>query len=190
MWKLIAGLAVAAPAGVFVPLGWFPGIARRAAIGPFVLAVFIITISIPAALHGGVLSENDFKRVEMVKPLFEKLMVDLVQTSKKTDISSGDADCVTTTMRELLQISEELSSYEYLITIEKEITDSSDNSPVRGVVKFAIEKANTILLEERKRLTQVSDRCSRFPVGFAKTQQALQFIETTSNLLNSIQLRP
>jgi len=71
-------------------------------------------------------------------------MTDLVQTSKP-DISTADADCITSTIRELLQISKELSSYEYLITIEKEIKDFGDNSPVQGVVKFAIEKSNTIL---------------------------------------------
>src|SRR3954470_21312305 len=113
MRKLFAGLAAAAAARVFVPVGAFPGRTHCARIGPFLLAFVVIISSIPSALHGGVLSENDFKRVEMVKQLFEKLMIDLVQTSKRTDISPGDADCVTTTMRELLQISEELSSYEY-----------------------------------------------------------------------------
>ena len=143
----------------------------------------------PDVSRSGVLSESDFKKVETIKPLFQNLMIDLVQTSKRSDISSGDVECVMSTIRELLQISEELSSYEYLITIEKEITDSGDNSPIKGVVKFAIEKSNTILAEERKRLLQVSDRCSRFPLALGKTQQALQFIDTTTNLLNSIQVR-
>ena len=80
-----------------------------------------------------------------IKPTFQSLMTDLVQTSKRPDISTADADCITSTIRELLQISKELSSYEYLITIEKEIKDFGDNSPVQGVVKFAIEKSNTIL---------------------------------------------
>ena len=144
----------------------------------------------PDVSRSGVLSESDFKKVETIKPLFQNLMGDLVQTPKRPDISTGDADCVISTIRELLQISEELSSYEYLITIEKEMTDFGDNSPVKGVVKFAIEKSNTILAEERKRLVQLSDRCcSRFPLAFGKTQQALQFIDTTTNLLNSIQVR-
>jgi hypothetical protein len=149
---------------------------------------FGILMLAPGVSNSGVLSESDFKKVEEIKPLFQNLMGDLAQTSKRSDISSGDADCITSTMRELLQISEELSSYEYLITIEKEMTDFGDNSPVQGVVKFAIEKSNTILAGERKRLTQLSDRCSRFPLAFGKTQQALQFIDTTTNLLNSIQV--
>ncbi|MBR1144624.1 hypothetical protein JQ567_15150 [Bradyrhizobium sp. AUGA SZCCT0431] len=143
----------------------------------------------PNVSSSGVLNESDFKKVEAIKPLFQTLMGDLVQTAKRPDISTGDADCITSTIRELLQISEELSSYEYLITIEKEVTDMGENSPVKGVVKFAIEKTNTILAEERKRLVQLSDRCSRFPLAFGKTQQALQFIDTTTNLLNSIQVR-
>ena len=150
---------------------------------------FGILMLAPGVSNSGVLSESDFKKVEEIKPLFQSLMGDLAQTSKRPDISSGDADCVMSTIRELLQISEELSSYEYLITIEKEMTDFGDNSPVQGVVKFAIEKSNTILADERKRLTQLSDRCSRFPLAFGKTQQALQFIDTTTNLLNSIQVR-
>ena len=137
----------------------------------------------------GVLTESDFKKVEDIKPLFQNLMGDLVQTSKRSDISSGDADCIKSTIRELLQISEELSSYEYLITIEKEMTDFGDNSPMRDIVKFAIEKSNTILTSERKRLAQLSDQCTRFPLSFGKTQQALQFIDTTTNILNSIEAR-
>jgi hypothetical protein len=148
-----------------------------------------ITLLAPNASSGGVLSESDFKKVEDIKPLFQNLMGDLVQTSKRPDISSGDADCIKSTIRELLQISEELSSYEYLITIEKEITDFGDNNPMRGIVKFAVEKSNTILASERKRLAQLSDQCTRFPLSFGKTQQALQFIDTTTNILNSIQVR-
>ncbi len=143
----------------------------------------------PRAASSGVLSESDLNRVEEIKPLFQNLMTDLVQTSKRPDISSADADCITSTIRELLQISEELSSYEYLITIEKEIKDFGDNSPVQGVVKFAIEKSNTILTDERKRLVQLSDRCSRSQLSLAKTQQALQFIDTTSSVLSSIRAR-
>jgi hypothetical protein len=161
---------------------------RRGWIGSFALGVALLVLA-PDASRSGVLSESDFKKVEAIKPLFQNLMGDLVQTSKRSDISSGDVECITSTIRELLQISEELSSYEYLITIEKEMTDFGDNSPVKGVVKFAIEKSNTILAEERKRLVQLSDRCSRFPLAFGKTQQALQFIDTTTNLLNSIQVR-
>lgn len=149
----------------------------------------VMLVLAPVVSVGGVLTESDFRKVETIKPLFQNLMGDLVQTLKRPELSTGDADCINSTVRELLQISEELSSYEYLITIEKEIADDGDRSPVKGVVKFAIEKSNTILIEERKRLVQLSERCSRFPLALGKTQAAVQFIDTTTNLLDSIQKR-
>jgi hypothetical protein len=150
------------------------------------LAVILLASGV---CRSGVLTESDMKKVEDIKPLFQNLMGDLVQTSKRSDLSSGDADCVKSTIRELLQISDELSSYEYLITIEREMTDFGDNNPMRGIVKFAVEKSNTILADERKRLAQLSDQCARFPLSFGKAQQALQFIDTTTNVLNSVQAR-
>ena len=162
--------------------------ARRGRLVPALLA-FVILVLVPNMSSGGVLSESDFRKVEEIKPLFQNLMGDLVQTSKRSDISSGDADCIISTIRELLQISDELSSYEYLITIEKEMTDFGDKSPMQGVVKFAIEKSTAVLTGERKRLVQLSDRCSRFPLAIEKMQQTLQFVDTTIKLLNSIQVR-
>ena len=188
VWKLLVGFARSETQDVCVPARRSVAGLRRGWIGSLAVGAAMVVLA-PDVSRSGVLNESDFKKVETIKPLFQNLMIDLVQTSKRSDISSGDADCVMSTIRELLQISEELSSYEYLITIEKEITDSGDNSPIKGVVKFAIDKSNTILAEERKRLLQVSDRCSRFPLGLGKNQQALQFIDTTTNLLNSIQVR-
>src|SRR3984957_14946804 len=190
-------------ARVFPVLGGAPGrqpmpqrtsIARawtgacRAGLKSLVLGLAVLLVA-PGVCSSGVLSESDFKNVENIKPLFQNLMGDLVQTAKRSDISTADADCVNSTIRELLQISDELSSYEYLITIEKEMTDFGDNNPIRGIVKFAVEKTNTILASERTRLAQLSDRCARFPLSFGKTQQALQFIDTTTDVLNSIQAR-
>lgn len=162
--------------------------ARRGWLASAALTLAILVLA-PGISSGGVLSESEFRKVEEIKPLFQALMVDLVQTSKRPDISSGDADCLTSSIQELLQISEELSSYEYLITIEKEMSDFGDKSPMQGVVKFAIEKSNAVLAGERKRLAQLSERCSRFPVAIAKIQRALQFVDTTTNLLNLIQQR-
>ena len=152
------------------------------------LGVAIILFGTTASISG-VLTENDVKRVEAIKPLFQSLMVDLVETSRRPDISGGDADCVKSAIGELTQISDELSSYEYLITIEKEMTEFGENNPMRGIVKFAVEKSNTILISERKRLTQLSERCTNFPLSFGKTQQAIRVIDTTASILNSIQER-
>jgi len=150
---------------------------------------FATILLVTDASSGAVLSENDLKKVEEIKPLFQNLMGDLVQTSKRSDISSNDADCINSTIQELLQISGELSSYEYLITIEKEITDFGDNDPTRDIVKFAVDRTNTILASERKRLAQLSDRCTRLPLSFGKIQQALKVIDATTGLLSSIQKR-
>ena len=124
--------------------------------------------------NAGVLSESDFKKVEQIKPLFLNLMGDLVQTSKRPDLAGGDSECIKATIQELLQISQELSSYEYLITIEREMTDFGENSPMRDVIKFAIENSNTILTNERKRLVLLSDQCVRFPLSLMGDVEALR----------------
>ncbi|MBU6462942.1 MAG: hypothetical protein KGK01_07055 [Bradyrhizobium sp.] len=126
------------------------------------------------------------RKVEGIKPLFVTLMGDLVQASKRADLASADAECVRSTIRELMQISDELSSYEYLITMEKDMNDFGDHNPMQDVIKFAIDKSNAILTSERKRLVQLSDQCTHFPVSSAKTHEALQFIDTTTGILQSI----
>jgi hypothetical protein len=187
-WNLLASLAGPVTMRVRAMEGRSAVDAYRKWMQSLAFGAAILALT-PGVSVAGVLNESDFRKVEGIKPLFQNLMGDLVQTLKRPDISTGDAECINSTVRELLQISEELSSYEYLITIEKEITDFGENSPVKGVVKFAIEKSNTILVEERKRLVQLSERCSRFPLAFGKAQAALQFIDTTTGLLNSIQVR-
>jgi hypothetical protein len=159
----------------------------RASAKPLGLALAIALLTTGVS-NGGVLSEADVKKVEDIRPLFQNLMGDLVQTSRRQDISGGDADCVKSIIRELLEISQELSSYEYLITIEKDMINLNDDDSMRDVIKFAVDKSNTILSDERKRLTQLSE-CTRSPLSSGKTQQTLQFIDTTTGLLKSIQGR-
>ena len=137
----------------------------------------------------GVLSQADLNKVETLKPMFANLMCDLVQTSKRSDISAVDADCVRSTIQNLLEISQELSSYEYLITIERELTEASDNDPTRDVVKFAIDQSTNILAGQRKRIAQLPDQCARSGLALAKAQQALQVVDTTAGILSSIRSR-
>jgi hypothetical protein len=137
----------------------------------------------------GVLSPTELKKVEDLRPMFAGLMGDLVQTSRRTDISGLDADCIKSTIRDLVEISQELSSYEYLITIEKDLTDFGENSPMRDVVKFAIDKSTNILAGERKKLMHPPDQCARSPLASAKAQQALQVVDTTTGILGSIRAR-
>ena len=169
--------------GRAVPL--CPTHARRAALAACVLLGSLWS----GASSAGVLSESDFKQAESLKLLFGGLMKDLVETAKRPDISTGDAGCINSTIRELLQISDELASYEYLITMEKELTDVGDDSPVRGLVKFAVENSNVILASERKRLVDLSEQCARNPLGQGKAQQAVKVIDTTTGILTGIKSR-
>jgi len=137
----------------------------------------------------GVLSPTDLKRVEDLRPMFAGLMADLVETSKRTDISAVDADCVKATVQNLMEISQELSGFEYLITIEKELTGVSENDPTREVVKFAVEQSTNILISQRKKIAQLPDQCARSALGLAKSQQAVQVIDATTGVLSSIRSR-
>jgi hypothetical protein len=141
------------------------------------------------ACLAGVLSQAELTKVENLRPLFSALIGDLVQTSGRSDISAVESECIKSTIRNLMEISQELSSYEYLITIEKDLTDFGDNSPMRDVVKFAIDKSTILLASERKKLVQTSDQCARSPLATAKTQQALQVMDTTAGILGSIRSR-
>src|SRR5215470_1875284 len=144
---------------------------------------------VPAVASGGVLSESDMQKVETLKPLFGNLMNDLAQTARRTDVAADDVNCVNSTIRELLEISDELASYEYLIAIDKDINDLGEKNPMRDLVRFAADKSSAILTAERKRLAQLSDQCARFPVGASKTRQTLQVIDTTTGILTAIRDR-
>jgi len=144
---------------------------------------------LPAAAFGGVLSESDMQKVETLKPLFANLMIDLSQSARRTDVAAGDINCINSTIQELLQISDELASYEYLIAMDKDISGFGEKNPMRDVVKFAAEKSNAILTSERKRLVQLADQCARSPLGSSKTQQAIQVIDTTTGILTAIRDR-
>jgi hypothetical protein len=152
-------------------------------------ASLALGLFLPSTCCADILSESDFRQAESLKPLFANLMKDLVETAKRPDVSSGDAGCINEIIRELLQISEELASYEYLITMEKDLTDFGDNNPMRGIVKFAIDNTSTILMSERKRLVQFSDQCTKYPLAQGKTQQAVNIIDRTTGILASIRAR-
>src|ERR1700758_5744879 len=103
----------------------FPARAQR----KMLAASLVLGLFLPSVCCAGVLSESDFRQAESLKPLFANLMNDLVETAKRPDVSSGDAGCINSTIRELLQISDELASYEYLIGMDREIKDFGDKSP-------------------------------------------------------------
>jgi len=152
---------------------------------------FAVTIGLllPDASKAGVLSETDLQKVEALKPLFASLMTDLSQTARRPDVAAADVNCINSTIQELLQISDELASYEYLIAMDRDIKDFGDKNPMRDLVKFAADKSSTILTTERKRLAQPSDQCARSPVASSKTQETLRVIDTTTNVLTAIRDR-
>jgi hypothetical protein len=162
------------------------GAVRRALAVLCVAFAAMLTMSVS---YGGVLSDTDLKRVENLRPLFESLMMDLIQTSKRSDLASGDANCINSTIQELLQISSELASYEYLIGMDKEIGAFGEQNPMREVIKFATDKSSAILVTERKRLVQLSDQCARFPTAAAKNQMTLHVLDTTTEILANIRDR-
>jgi hypothetical protein len=161
------------------------GMARQCLLKAGLAAALLL----PAAAFGGVLSESDMQKVETLKPLFANLMIDLSQSARRTDVAAGDINCINSTIQELLQISDELASYEYLIAMDKDISGFGEKNPMRDVVKFAAEKSNAILTSERKRLVQLADQCARSPLGSSKTQQAIQVIDTTTGILTAIRDR-
>jgi hypothetical protein len=152
-------------------------------------AVFVLGLLCAGNSAAGVLSETDLTQAESLKPLFANLMTDLVETAKRPDVPSGDAGCINSTIRELLQISDELASYEYLITMQKDLTEVGDDNATRGIVKFAVDKTGSILSNERKRLVALSEQCAKYPVGLRKAQDALKVIDATTGILNSIRER-
>jgi len=171
------------------------GFSRFALAQRSVLALGVITaLLLPATSSAGVLSENDLQKVEALKPLFASLMSDLSQTAKRPDVAPADANCINSTIQELLQISDELASYEYLIGMDRDIKDfgdknSGEKNPMRDLVKFAADKSSAILASERKRLVQLSDQCAHSPVASSKTQETLQVIDTTTTVLTAIRDR-
>jgi len=149
----------------------------------------IAALLLPFAANAGVLSESDMQKVQTLKPLFAMLMNDLSQTARRPDVAADDANCINSTIQELLQISDELTSYEYLIAMDKDLTDFGEKSPMRDVVKFAADNSSAILTSERKRLVHLSDQCGHFPLASSKAQQTLQVIDTTTGILMAIRNR-
>jgi hypothetical protein len=140
----------------------------------------------PCAVQARVLDDGDLERISAIKTSFTEVVMDVGQSSQRPDLSSADRECISSTLRELLQISEELKSYEYLITIENELKDFGDDNSLKGILRFAVDKALIILETERKRLGQLSEQCSRYPLSASKMQRAMQFIDGTAAILRSI----
>jgi hypothetical protein len=150
-------------------------------------AVFVS--SLPSSLPAGVLDESDLTRIARIKPSFIEVVTDVSQSAQRPDLSRADGECIKAMLQGLVQISEELRTYEHLITIEGQLNDFGDDRTLRGVVRFAVENALKVLENEQRRLSELSAQCSRYPLSASKTRQAMQFIESTLAVLRSLQPR-
>jgi hypothetical protein len=152
------------------------------------LWMLLLTIP-PHAAEARVLEERDFERISEIRTLFVDLTTEIAQSLKRTDLASGEADCMNKTLQDLMQASAELGSYEYLITIESQMSDFGDDKAIKSILLFAVVRALEILETERKHMGQLSEQCSRFPLSAAKTKQAVQFIDATVAILSTIRPR-
>lgn len=152
-------------------------------------ALLAVAAAFCGVAQARVLDEADLVRISRIKSSFMEVVTDVSQSSQRPDLSSGDSECIKSTLRELMQISQDLKPYEYLITIEDELKDFNDDSTLRGVVHFAVENSIKILDTERRRMGDLSDQCSRFPLSAGKAKQAIQFIDGTAAILRSLQPR-
>jgi len=153
------------------------------------LAAAAFVSSWSSSALAGVLDESDLTRIARIKPSFIELVTDVSQSAQRPDLPRADGECIKAVLQGLMQISEELRTYENLITIEGELNDFGDDRTLRSVVRFAVENALKVLENERRRLSELSEQCSRTPLSAGKTRQAVQFIEGTVAILRSLQPR-
>jgi hypothetical protein len=172
---------VYAPATACLPAGtarWFRAITAAALVS-----------SMPSPAPGGVLDENDLARIARIKPSFIEVVTDISQSAQRPDLPRVDGECIKAVLQGLMQISEELRTYENLITIEGELNDFGDDRTLRSVVRFAVDNALKVLENERRRLSELSEQCSRSPLSASKARQTMQFLEGTVAILRSLQPR-
>lgn len=156
---------------------------------PYAIGLVLAIAASQSVADARVLSDLDLQRISGIKDLSIEVMTDITQLSRRPDLSSTDKDCIGSALRTLTQGSEELQSYQYLITIETQLDNFGDDNAMRDILRFAVENALKILDSEHRHLSDLSDQCSRSPLSAGKTKQAMQFIESTAAILKSIQPR-
>jgi hypothetical protein len=162
-------------------------LARQAGKMPVVALIGTVALLAPPEYLGArTLNDRDFENVSQIERSFRSVMRELTEASQLPNVVPAEAECIRNTLQNLAQASDELSKYEYLITIEKQINDSSDDDAMKDVVKFAIDKALEILKIERRHMARLSDQCSKFPMYSGQNKRAVQFIDSTMTTLQSI----
>ena len=155
---------------------------------PLLLALMVFAVS-PTFATGQALTAKDLEWLSEIKSTFTKLTSDLAQSFNRPDISRDESECIRSIWQDLHQTSEELSTYEYLIGIASQLDDSGNDTTTIGIIRFGLDKAIAMLETERKRLSQVTDQCLRFPVSVGLSQRALQFIDGTTEGFKSFRHR-
>jgi hypothetical protein len=150
------------------------------------LLVFVSSTTLTKAR---VINEQDLQKMSEINTIFTSLTNDIAQALKRAAASSDESDCLKSIQQEVVQTSQELSSYQYLVNIVSEMDDYGDDKSLKSLVRFALDKSIAMLDNERKRLSQAPEQCIRFPSSAAATQQALRFIDMTSEALKSVRPR-
>jgi hypothetical protein len=156
------------------------------------VAALTVFVTAQGLVEARVLEQKDLEIIAQIKASatsLKSLMIDMGQSLTRLDLSSAESECLKSALGDLQQISQELASYEYLLTIETEIPDFDDDNAMKEILRFAVDNAISILDTEHKRLNQLLDNCSRFPLSAGKTQQAMQFIDRITTILKSVRPR-
>jgi hypothetical protein len=156
------------------------------------VATLTVFVTAEGLVEARVLEQKDLEIIAQIKASatsLKSLMIDMGQSLTRLDLSSAESECLKSALGDLQQISQELASYEYLLTIETEIPDFDDDNAMKEILRFAVDNAISILDSEHKRLNQLLDNCSRFPLSVGKTQQAVQFIDRITTILKSVRPR-
>jgi hypothetical protein len=153
---------------------------------PAIMLALMVFVSSATFTKARVISEKDLEKISEIKTIFTSLTNDIAQALKQAGVSGPESDCLKSIQRDVVQTSDELLSYQYLLALVSDMDDFGDDASLKGLVRFALDKSISMLDNERKRLSQPSDQCVRFPLSVGATQQALHFIDLTSEALKSI----
>jgi len=149
----------------------------------------IVSVSSATLAKARVINEQDLQKISEINTIFASLANYIAQALKQAAASSDESDCLKSIQQEVVQTSQELSSYQYLLNIVSEMDDFGDDKSLGSLVRFALDKSIAMLDNEHKRLSQAPDQCIRFPSSAAATQQTLEFINLTSEALKSVRPR-
>ncbi len=114
-----------------------------------VALIAAIALVAPAKYVGAsALNDRDIENVSQIERSFRSVMRELTEALQSPNVVPAETECIRNTLQDLAQASDELSKYEYLITIEKQIRDSGNDDAMKDVVKFAIDKRSMLEISD------------------------------------------